>query len=73
MGRKSERELRVTDPDDGCAGGAARETGFPPQAKQRLALARVLIWAEREATTLGHAAVAERLEEAIEALYRDMD
>ena len=73
-GEKSERELQVTDPADrGCGGASVREAGFPPRAKQRLALARVLIWAEREAAALGHAVVAERLEEAIEALYRDMD
>lgn len=41
-------------------------------SKQRLALVRMLIWAEQEARSLGHEGVSDRLNDAISAIYGDM-
>lgn len=54
-------------PGTGGGSGADREH----DARQRLALTRVLIWAEREASALERGDVADLLREAIATLHRD--
>ncbi len=44
--------------------------GSGDDARQRLALTRVLIWAEREATAIGRPEVSEHLKMAIAALHQ---
>ena len=54
----------------GDPAGAEAEEGT---ARHRLALTRVLIWAEREAASQGRQDVSERLREAISILHREGD
>ena len=46
-----------------------RKTGA--SAQDRLALTRMLVWAEQEAATLGADSAAGRIREAISALHQD--
>lgn len=55
---------------NGASGGDDEAADPDADARQRLALTRVLIWAEREAASQGRGDVAERLRDVISALHR---
>ncbi|MGM0583977.1 MAG: hypothetical protein ACQEUZ_04945 [Pseudomonadota bacterium] len=52
-------------------GGETARAETEDEARHRLALTRVLIWAEREAASQGRQDVSEKLREVIATLHRD--
>ena len=62
--------------EDHLSESAARDdgTGAPDSgdARRRLALTRVLIWAEREAASMARPDVSEALKQAIVVLHSDL-
>ena len=59
---------RLKDSENG--GESARKEP-EDEARQRLALTRVLIWAEREAASQNRPDVARKLQDAIATLHRE--